>query len=329
MTRWVSRWRAATLLAIAALTAISIFLIGRERSSSEADRDDSRGLPYLLPDLRALDLTYDPSSFDRFSNEPTQNGLAQIYGNPSTSDPFEHGDLLVSLSFDGDVPPKQPWDTPVTVGGHDGTLFDETPRHGPLVLSWADDEGNGIQLASHSLGTEELLAIGDGLQLLADRRVRLSPLPARLQLLFEQELRKIGAGALRVVPTFDGYELHYSSPMTATGVHRRLVLSVLATRGDHDLDLIRWFGLPDVSEIVVRNKPALLSDRGTLPKDVSVRGDSGPEEVVELPLLDLTWQERPGVVVGLGSIGLNQEELIAVAEGLRGVSRGEWTETVE
>jgi hypothetical protein len=237
-----------------------------------------------------------------------------VFGDGDAVDPFAASDLYVEAydwgSSTGSAE-RFEWDgRPVSVRGRTGYVCEADCDDGDGItgetdLAWDDSAYVSIRLTSRSLDQAQLLAIADDL-LVVGTDVRLGTpqgLPGPLDLLGRSEDVDFSRGDAAI-----GRHISYES----TDQTRRGQLDLRTVPGSYgSLVAERWALGPNARPVTVRGHDGWVAS-----------GSNG-----DTALTHVVWQETPGTLVRLDASGVDEAEVVVVAESLRPAAEGEWRAT--
>ena len=333
-------YRAAIGAVAAAAVVVAVVLVAGGGGDDPADQTPDvaaqappevpRLLADVVPDGYELTSTEDGGheSVDGELPEGTQiASVSYLYGDADAEDPFESSDLLVTARHYSDAVFDDTFSTspgePVEVRGHDGLICPPDACSGATTVSWTEDRGFDIALASRSINQDGLLVIAEGLEISrADIELGLLPadLPGPLDELGRQDEQIPNPGAV-------SHAAIYARPSSAPGPPRvvddRPSLRVSATEADAFTLLLDVSGYESHRRIEVRGHDGWLMSHPAEPP-VTLPGGGyryAPASVA------LSWEEQPGVIVRVdatGSSHLTAEDIVRIAESLRPATDEEW-----
>jgi hypothetical protein len=250
-----------------------------------------------------------------------------LYGDADAEDPFESSDLLITASsyspavFD-DTFRMGPGER-VEVRGHEGLSCPPDSCHGATTVSWTEDRGFDISLASRSINQSQLLAIAEGLEV-GDGRIELGFLPSDLPGPLDELSRP---GGQTPDPDAVFHAANYSQPSRTPSrpgvVDDRPSLRISATEGDAFTLLSEVVQHESHRRIEVRGHDGWLMSSPAQPP-VTLPGGGYTYWPASIAL---SWEEQPGVIVSVvaaGSPRLTAEDLLRIAESLRPATDEEW-----
>ena len=241
------------------------------------------------------------------SDLPADGGgdrVLDLYGKGPDDDALRDGDVAV-LVIGRDSSPDGDNEEVVQVRGVAGQAHEEAGSSG---VRWEEPGLGSVALVSHSLGSDELVRLADGLQRQGERLV-LDPATG-----FEHVSDVYGSLETllyRVIPGARSAVVHYQSEGEVVA---RTLFVVVTVDEPGLLDSFRWLGGTEARRTTVRGHEGWFLP-GSDSDDFS-------------PYLALGWRERPGVLVTISGLGISEDELRAAAESLRPASDQEWHDLV-
>jgi hypothetical protein len=242
-----------------------------------------------------------------------------IYGDAGADAPFGTSDLVINVwdSTAGAEAHVNSYgeaqisaaDATVGVRGLQGLLG---VVDGVTSLRWYEAPDVEVVLASRTLSSDDLLAIAEGLAM-DGTNVALGTLPAALPGPLDQVGQLGGAtvaGARATVASWVGY----------TGVAASDVLVDVTTLvgGTDELMALVW-ELGATQQVGLRGGQAFMAAGAGVGAATDVAGDT----------IDLVWQEASGVLVHVTALGMGQNDLLAIVDGLRSSTEAEWANVTE
>jgi hypothetical protein len=298
---------AAVGVLVAAATAAAV-IVGSGGGESPTTAAVSGAVPVLVAE--SLPEGLEPTGAVELPLAGAERGpehlTVMLYGDPGTLDPTASADLGVSVLRAEQVFPAGVG-RELTVRGRPGWV--STDGAGRMALTWEEAPGVLALVTSGTLGEADLIAVADGLGFSADHaQVDPTFVPAGLTLLGTMsDAGLTGALAPAVLPdTASGHVVAYHDASAG-------VLLVTTVRADtEEAAVLRWMAGRAVGAVEVRGRSGWLAIQENGTADGAT-------------LYTVVWEESPGVY-GVVSSSLEEDALLAVAEGLRPASAQEWVD---
>ena len=213
-------------------------------------------------------------------------GIFRAFGRRGPDSVALQASAVITVPSDFALVGAEPEPAPLRVLGRDVAVSRDD--FGRRILAWSQADGQTVGVMTSDLSEGELAALAESL---------------------------IGGDATKDVPTLPtGFTPVHSGPLPG-GPPRVSFQNWEADDGDSfnvsvnevpgvTIDDLAWY-LPGGRATTVRGRTAIYSDR----RDA-----------------DLVWIERPGTVVTVHAIGVSENDLVALAEGLRPVDEAAWND---
>jgi hypothetical protein len=239
-----------------------------------------------------------------------------LYGDANAAAPFAASDVVVNV-----------WDSSVIGAGVD-TYGDADIQASGLdvasirgvqglvgqvaelsIVRWYETQDLEVVLASHSLPTDQLLAIASGL-VVDGTDIALGELPAGLPGTLD-EVAALGGTTVAGVRATTAKWVGYTGAADLSQV-----LDITTLSGGNDELMALLWELGPTREVMVRGQQAYIAVGNVA---AAVGEATGTQDVVQL-----VWQEASGALVHVTSLGLSQDDVLSIVNGLVPSTEDAW-----
>jgi hypothetical protein len=265
-------------------------------------------------------------------------GLATyLYGDGAASVgyPFTASDLVVNVWDASELTADAAARATGALDGLTGTVDATVRGHAALVCAppsctadanadvttvwWHETADVEVVLASRSLTVDQVVAIANGLTI-DQEDVTLGALPAGLPGPLD-EVGRLHDTAVATTRDAVAHWVGYIDPADATG--RFVDVTTLAGDSAELMALVWELGADEQISVRGQDGWLALADSGVAEAG-GTNVAAGAQAVAGVPQIDLIWQEASGVLVHVTSLGVSQDQVLDLVEGLHAASDDEW-----